>query len=313
MLGKTAGGLYWMFRYLERTENNARLLDAGFRIALTRSASAEEEWKSVLTTAGLLEGYNAKYDNITSMQVVDFMARDTDNPSSIISTMKSARDNARLVRTELTREVWEATNESWITLKELKNKQIYEKDLPDALAAIRRQCAQVRGATLGTLLRNDGFNFIRAGTFLERADYTARILDVKYYLLLPSFAQIGSSLDNVQWETILRSVSAQRAYRWLNGTEVNPTNIAEFLIFHKQMPRSLIFSSKKVADNLHYLEEDYGVKNQSAKLANDIYHNLKNSSIEDAFDLGLHEFISAFLAQNHALAAQIERDYRFQE
>jgi uncharacterized alpha-E superfamily protein len=311
MLGKTAGGLFWMFRNLERTENNARLLDAGFRIALTRTATASGEWKSVLTTAGMLCNYDARHGEYTSAKVIDFMLRDPANPSSVISTMKSARDNARLVRTALTREVWEATNEGWMALNTILAKPVREQDLPDTLAAIRQQSALVRGATSGTLLRNDGFNFTRLGTFLEHADNTARILDVKYYLLLPSSAQIGSSLDNVQWETILRSVSAQRAYRWLNGAEISPLNIAEFLIKHEQMPRSLIYCAKKIADNLCYLQSDYGDDHQSAKMAKSLYAELHQRSIEEIFEHGLHEFIGDFIARTSALAVQVEHDYRF--
>jgi uncharacterized alpha-E superfamily protein len=312
MLGKTAGGLFWMFRYLERCENNARLLNAGFRIALTRSSTAESEWKSILTTAGSLDDYDTRHDSYNSKDVMDFMLRDPSNPSSVISTMKSARDNARLVRTALTREVWEATNESWMTLKKLLSSPIGEQELPDALAIIRQQSAQVRGATLGTLLRNDGFNFIRLGTFVERADNTARILDVKYYLLLPSIAQIGSAMDVMQWETILRSVSAQRAYRWLNGAEISPLNIAEFLILNQQMPRSLIFCNQKIADNLGYLERDYGASQGSCAKAKASFERLKNQSIEEIFEVGLHEFIESFTIQNGELAAPIEQDYRFQ-
>lgn len=312
MLGKTAGGLFWMFRYLERTENNARLLNAGFRIALTRSSTAEAEWKSVLTTAGSLADYEARHGDYNSADVMDFMLRDPDNPSSVLSTMKQARDNARLVRTALTREVWEATNESWMTLKKLFSTPIGEQELPDALATVRQQSAQVRGATLGTLLRNDGFNFIRLGTFIERADNTARILDVKYYLLLPSIAPIGSALDVMQWETILRSVSAQRAYRWLNGAEVSPHNIAEFLIINQQMPRSLIFCSNKIADNLGYLERDYGESHESCRKAQSSIKRLQDSTIDHIFEDGLHEFIQNFTSRNGELAAQIEQDYRFQ-
>jgi len=313
MLGKTAGGLFWMFRYLERSENNARLLDAGFRIALTRSANSSMEWRSVLTTSGSLADYDARHSDYRSDKVIDFLLRDTDNPSSVISTMKAARDNARLVRTALTREVWEATNESWITLKELLASPVPDQDLPDVLSVIRNQSALVRGATHGTMLRNDVFNFARLGTFLERADNTARILDVKYYLLLPSIAKTGSSLDNFQWETILRSVSAHRAYRWLNGSEVSSSKISEFLILHHQMPRSLAFCAGKIAQNLSDIQEEYAVEHPSCEVANTLFERLKGATIDEIFEEGLHEFIEQFLADNSALSTQIETDYRFSE
>jgi uncharacterized alpha-E superfamily protein len=222
MLGKTAGGLFWMFRYLERSENTARLVEAGFRIALTRSAAAEDEWMSVIQTAGVRKASWRAPRRCRRQPVIDFLLRDKTNPSSVISVVEAARNNARLVRTALTREVWEATNECWLALKDVLARQVRERDLPETLALIRQQSALVRAALHGTMLRNDIYDFARIGTFLERADNTARILDVKYYVLLPSVMHVGSSLDNVQWETILRSVSAQRAYRWLNAGDINP-------------------------------------------------------------------------------------------
>jgi len=313
VLGKTAGGLFWMSRYLERSENGARLLEAGFRIALTRSDTASAEWQSVLATSGSLADYDARHNDYDSHKVVDFLLRDTSNPASVIRTVKAARDNARLVRTALTREVWEATNEAWITLQAVLANPVKEQDLPDVLHTIRQQKALVRGAMAGTMLRNDGFDFARLGTFLERADHTARILDVKYYLLLPSFAQVGSSLDNVQWETILRSVSALRAYRWLNGTDVSPVNVAEFLLLQPQMPRSLAFCSRKIMDNLGYLAQEYGEESESCRMAKAHYQKLEDSDIESIFERGLHQFVQHFLADLHAIAVQIERDYRFLE
>jgi len=313
MLGKTAGGLFWMSRYLERSENRARLVEAGFRIALTRSATATVEWKSILATSGSLSDYDARHDNYDSVNVIDFLLRDRDNPSSVICTVKAARDNARLVRTALTREVWEATNEAWITLRELLAKRVNERDLPDVLNAIRMQKALVRGAMAGTMMRNDGYNFARLGTFLERADHTARILDVKYYLLLPSFAHFGSSLDHVQWETILRSVSAQRAFKWLNNTDVSAMNVAGFLIQHPQMPRSLAFCTHKIMNNLGYLEREYGTEHESCRMAKRHHQKLQDSKIDDIFKYGLHEFVGDFLIDIGALGLQIERDYRFRE
>jgi len=311
MLSKTAGGLFWMFRYLERCENNARLLDAGFRIALTRSATAKAEWKSVLSTSASVDDYLKHHKSFASASVIDFLLRDPGNPSSVISSAKQARDNARMVRTALTREVWEATNECWMTLKALLTKSVLEQDLPDVLSTIRQQSALVRGATHGTMMRNDGYHFARLGTFLERADNTARILDVKYYLLLPSIAQIGSSLDNVQWETILRSVSAQRAYRWLNGSNINPVNIAEFLILNDEMPRSLAFCYENMEGALAHIARQYKTEKPSHELARSIQSSLVDTDIDRIFEEGLHEYIERFLSENGRLAVQIQTDYRF--
>lgn len=311
MLGKNASGLFWMSRYLERAEAQARLIEAGFRIALTRASAAESEWESLLSTVGQMGAYRAQHDRVDSPRVIAFLLSDRNNPASVISLAKVARDNARLVRTALTREVWEAINESWISLDTRLKGRIRAADLPDTLALIRRQNALVRGALAGTQLRNDIYNFLRLGTFIERADNTARILDVKYYLLLPSVAAVGSTLDMVQWETILRSVSAQRAYHWLNGPDTSARGIAEFLILNPQMPRSLAFCHAKICDNLGHLETEYGGQTAAHKLAETIGTDMLARTIDTIFDTGLHQFILRYLAANNALATQIAKDYRF--
>ena len=311
MLGKTAGGLFWMFRYLERSENTARLVDAGFRIALTRSTAAEDEWASILTTGSVHQSYLEKHETIEAGKVVDFMLRDRANPASVMSIIEAARNNARMVRTALTREVWEATNECWMVLKDRLARPVRERDLPSVLATIRQQSALVRGALHGTMMRNDIFDFARLGTFLERADSTARILDVKYYVLLPSISFVGSSLDNVQWETILRSVSALRAYRWRNQDKLSPKGIADFLILDRQMPRSLTFCYNKIVDNLGYLADQYRHRLECHDQAEAIRARLANQTIDSIQDDGLHEFLLDFIASNNALGLQIEKDYRF--
>jgi uncharacterized alpha-E superfamily protein len=311
MLGKTAGGLFWLCRYLERCENTARLVEAGFRIALTRPRGPNEEWAGVIDTAGCRAAYLAKYPDFIGGQAIDFLLRDRDNPSSVISCMDRGRLNARLVRTALTREVWEAVNESWMTLSEALKRPVRDRDLPEVLGLIRRQSALVRGALHGSMLRDDVFDFCRIGTFLERADNTARILDVKYYVLLPSVSAVGSSLDNVQWETVLRSVAGDRALGWLTGGDITPMGIADFLILDRRMPRSLRFAVGKIAGNLGYLERTYGARHPSHDLVGAMKARLDASPIEAIFDTGLHEFILDFLRDSASLGAQIEQDFRF--
>jgi len=311
MLGKTAGGLYWMFRFLERSENIARLIEAGFRIALTRSNDAASDWKSVLTTAGVRTGYDAIYNSYTAENVVDYLLRDTRNPSSAIRVIDNARTNARMVRTALTTEVWEAVNENWMAMKKTLKSPIPDTELPALLGEVRRHSALVRGALHGTMLRTDIYDFAQIGTAIERADYTARIIDVKYYTLLPSANFVGSPLDNVQWEMILRSVSAHRSFRWLGDGEMTPSGIAEFLILDSRFPRSLYFASKSLREHLAYLAEDYGERHTCHDLIDEQLETLRQHTIGSIFDEGLHEFMSAFIRQNNALGAQIEQDYRF--
>ena len=311
MLGKTAGGLYWMFRSLERAENTARLIEAGFRIALTRSTTAEAEWRSVISTLAARQAYEATCEGYDSAQVVNFLLREPTNPSSVLSIIKSARDNARLVRTALTTEVWSAVNETWMLFTELLRNDIPQTELPVVLATIRQQSALVRGALHGTMLRNDIYSFCRLGTFVERMDNTARIIDVKYYSLLPSPSFVGSRLDNVQWETILRSVSAHRSFRWAVEEDFTAPAIAEFLILDRRMPRSLAFSSAQIVTSLSHLAEEYDAAYESHDVAAALQARLVGRDINSIFDEGLHEFVNAVIGSTATLARQIEIDYRF--
>lgn len=313
MLGKTAGSLFWMARYLERAENQSRLIETGFRMALTNWNTASAEWKSILATAGAQQGYSAAHQSYETGKVVDFLLRDPANPSSILSLVKMARDNARTARTALTRETWEAVNNFWMQSVKLLKQRVPDEDFPDVLKAIRQLNAQVRGAINGTMLRDDGFHFTLTGGFIERADNTARILDVKYYLLLPSVAQIGSSIDNVQWETILRSVSAHRSYRWVHGAEVSALNVADFMILNPKMPRSLAFCCGRIEKFLGEIECAYGRDPALQSLAAPLCDGRLSQPIETIFENGLHEYLRDFLAANAALARRIEREYRFVE
>ena len=311
MLGKTANGLFWMYRYMERAENTARLIETGQRIALTRLNQTDDEWASVLQSADCLTGYNAAHDHISRDQAIDWMLRDKDNPSSVLASINAARQNARLVRTAITGDVWEAVNSAYMVLKSGLARKVSERDLPATLRIIRQHAALVRGVTLGTMLRNEIYDFARLGTFLERADNTARILDVKYYVLLPSARSVGSSLDNVQWETILRSVSARGGFRMEHGAGGGPKEIAHFLISDKRMPRSLAFAVGKLSDNLGYLEDDGGYGQLSREKVGELQNGLLSQSIDEIFDFGLHEFLQMTLKELSAISYQIEQDFRF--
>ena len=312
MLGRSANGIYWMTRYLERAENAARLLDVGFRMALTRgAAAASEEWRSVLVTTGQDLDYRQRFDDYTGAQVFNFILRGPDNPASVLSMIENARTNARAVRTGLTREAWEATNEAWMQLRDMLARPVREGNLGEVLAAIRGQTTQVRGAMEGTMLRNEIFNFARIGTFIERADNTARILDVKYYVLLPSLSWVGSSLDNAQWETVLRSVAGDRAYRWLNAGRLDPRGIAEFLILDGRFPRSLVFSYEKLASNLAGLARQYGTETSAHERLRAARAKLQAASIERIIEGGLHEFITDFISDTIRIDQAISAEYRF--
>ncbi len=312
MLGRTANGIFWMMRYLERAENTARLLDAGFRLALTKGQSAaSDEWRSVLVTTGLDAAFKRNHTDYTGPAVTNFILRERSNPGSVLAMFEGARTNARTVRTAITREVWEATNEGWMVLSDLLARPVKATNLGEVLAAIRRQTTQVRGAMDGTMLHNEIFNFARVGTFLERADNTARILDVKYHVLLPSVAWVGSTLDNTQWETVLRSVAGERAYRWLNSGQMDARGIAEFIILDGRFPRSLQFCFDKLGSNMASLAQEYGEVTPAHNIVRDYSARLQMATTDRILEFGLHETILAVIAGTRAIADAVARDYRF--
>ena len=312
MLGRVANGIFWMYRYLERAENTARLLAAGHRMTLTRGQdAASEEWRSVLTTLGLLSGYQAHHDNYHGAHVCDYVLRGRNNDESVLAMFDRARTNARYCRSAITAEVWEAVNEGWMTLRDLLARPVRESNLGLALAAIRRESSLARGATHGSMLRNETYSFARSGTFLERADNTARILDVKYYLLLPSLSYVGTALDTGQWDNILRSLSGERAYRWLNAGRMDARSIADFLILDNRFPRSLSFCYAAMRENLAALARLHGHEGRSHECMRESDLRLGGHTVDDIFDQGLHEFLSTFIARNHEIASAIAEDYRF--
>ena len=312
MLGRVAHGIFWMYRYLERAENTARLLAAAHRMALTRGMDeATQEWRSVLTTLGQLDAYNNQYTVYAGAQVCDFVLRSKANPQSVLSMFERARTNARVCRSAITREVWEAINEGWMNLRDQLARPIREGNLEAVLASIRRESTLARGATHGSMLRNEIYAFARLGTFLERADNTARILDVKYFLLLPSLSYVGTALDTGQWDNVLRSLSGERAYSWLNAGRMDARSIAQFLILDERFPRSLAFCRLALRENLAALARLRGREGLPHAALAKVDALMEGRRVEEIFDTGLHEFIVQFIGLNAAIADAIAREYRF--
>ncbi|MEO3416129.1 alpha-E domain-containing protein [Roseovarius sp. CAU 1744] len=311
MLGKTANGLFWMYRYLERAENTARLIETGQRIALTRLEGRDEEWTSILQSGGVMDGFTQTGDDLSKETAINWMLRSKANASSVLTCIETARQNARLVRAALTGEVWEAINASYMEARSLLARRVSERELPNVLRSLRQSTALVRGMTHGTMLRNEIYDFARIGTFLERADNTARILDVKYYVLLPSAGSVGSSIDNVQWETILRSLSARGGFRMEYGHGAGPMEITQYLILDKRMPRSLAFCAGKLCDNLRYLHGGNRGTLPSLKQVTELENKYLRHDVQAIFNFGLHEFIQQILGQFSAISRQIEIDFRF--
>ena len=313
MLGRTAESLFWMSRQIERAENMARLAEAGFRISLTPDTGDghREEWHSTLASAGVARRFVEKYGDGAFAEAIGFMLFDEDNASSVRACLKGARINARAVRTKITRDMWEAMNSTWLAYEAIKPNEITAAKLPELLDWIRQRTALFRGALLGTILRNDGYYFSQLGAFVERADNTARILDVKYFILLPSNQMIGGEIDTYQWETILRSVSAHRAYRHVFHENYRPWNVADFLILHREMPRSLRFSYDWLSIAIEGLCTLYDSRVPSADVIAETRNMLMTLNMDTIFQAGLHEFLSGFIARNNRLTEAVSADYNF--
>ncbi len=314
MLGRTASSLFWMSRYFERAENMARLLEVGYRISLMPGTleGHRDDWRSTLLSAACAQGYDRKYKDLTAEHVINYLLFDLDNTSSIKSCLMTARNNGRAVRTALTRDVWESINSTWNEFNQIPPESVSTARLPEFLEWIRQRSMAFRGSLLGTMLRTDNYYFSQLGNFIERADSTARILDVKYYILLPRPTDVGGELDIQQWGTILRSVSAHRAYRWFyRESRYQPWLVAEFLILREEMPRSLSFAYQWVNTALKGLGHYYGHRYECHTLAEQQYHALKHAKMDDIFRGGLHEFLQNFIQSNARLSQSIAQTYNF--
>ncbi|MET0650949.1 MAG: alpha-E domain-containing protein [Hyphomicrobiaceae bacterium] len=313
MLGRSANDLFWMSRYIERAENIARLLEVGYRIALLprEGDGQDNEWSSTLRSAGSEKGYLSKYGAYDTRDVVNYMLFDPDNPSSVYSSLATARRNARAQRTALTREMWESLNSAWLEFSSGDRTRMGSNELPRLFDWIKERSALFRGTLLNTILRNDTFYFNQLGTFLERADNTARILDVKYYVLLPHNEIVGGEIDSVQWAAILRSVSAHRSYRWVYKDSYKPWQIADYLILNRQMPRSLHSCYEEIVSALDQLGGFYGSSNGCQSVAHETRRLLAEGDMSAIFQSGLHEFLAEFIARNNRLGIEISSTYHF--
>lgn len=313
MLGRSAANLFWMSRHVERAENMARLLEVGYRMSMTERADdgSSEHLLSMLQAAEAEDGFKAKHDIVDVASVAHYMLFDTDNPSSVKSCLFNARTNAKSVRTEITTDMWESLNSTWLEFSQIQPRYVLGNRLPSFLQSIKQSSNQFRGALLGTLMRTDGFAFAQAGGFVERADNTARILDVKYYVLLPRMSAVGGDVDIQQWTMILRAASAHRAYRHLYHDRYKAWNIADFLIFRKEMPRSLAFCVTSVTAMLGMLEQIYGEPSPAHEEASRMANMLTTGNMDKVFAEGLHEYLMAFMNSNNALSNAISDNYNF--
>lgn len=312
MLSRTADSLFWLSRYVERAENTARIIDAATRLSALPASygTTTNEWQSAVAATGMLPLFKETHGEATAETVIHFLGFSAENPSSIRNCLETARFNARSVRTALTAEMWEVINSAWLELKKYgSGSKLTRTQLADFLAWVKRISLAFDGSAYRTMLRNDAYAFSRLGAFIERADATARILDVKYHVLLPPGAQVGGSLDYFQWTSILRSVSAHTAYHWVYRESIKPWLVADLMILNPEMPRSLTSCYENVTRFLEQLGRIYGRQGAAQRLARTTYAGLQSAHIDDIFGTGLHEYLSDFIGRNDRLGIAISEQY----
>lgn len=306
MLSRTASSLYWIGRYMERAEFTTRLIEATIRLAaLGGHAHVEQAWLSALSVVGAppidtgRDGYGARR----------FLSLSPDNAASVKSCLALARDNARAARTALTREVWEAINRAWLMIQSRSS----PGGVQQTLNLVEELKAETRGfeGALARMLRSEGYWFMRLGSMIERGDATARLLDVKYYLLLPEGQEVGGKLDRDQWTTILQIVSAKTAYRHLYREALKPWLVADMLIFRRELPRSLAWTAEQTVDLLGEFGGRSGRQGPADRLARQRLARLDEADVSTIFRNGLHQWLQAYVRENNSLGDAIAAQFRF--
>src|SRR5258707_3363622 len=309
MLSRVASNLYWMSRYVERAENTARVLDVTWRMSLLvkEPALQDQEWFAPLYITGSLFPFSGRHNEVCAREVLHFMALDPENPSSIYACARSARENARAVRGSITSEMWEVLNSTWLEMQQMDEDKMHARGVSTFFDWVKERSHLFRGVTFGTMHRDDAYEFPRLGTHVERADSTARILDVKYHILLPSVKDVGGAVDYYQWSAILRSVAAVEAYRQVYRDVITPLKLAELLIVRDDIPRSLRFCLRQVFETLGHVQN--AQSGETVRLAGQILAPLQDARISEIFSTGLHEYLTEFLESMQGLSADIQRSF----
>ena len=314
MLSRTADHLFWMSRYTERAENTARMLDVNYQTSLLPQSTAANQagWQGMLSISELKQGYATKHgDRLNPLAVMDFMVKDEDNPSSIISCLRAARENARAVRGTLTTEVWETQNQTYLEVVRMLGQGALERDPAAFFEWVKFRSHLSRGVTVGTMLQDEALNFLRLGTFLERADNTARLIDVKFHAVETDFYGQGTEkdqeLDFYHWSAILRSVSGFEVYRKVYRDVIKPERVAELLILRADMPRSLLGCMNEVMSNLGLVAAN--PHSESRRRAGKLRSDLQFARIDEILATGLHAFLTQFLDRVNEIGAHISREF----
>jgi uncharacterized alpha-E superfamily protein len=309
MLSRTADSLFWLGRYTERAANVARGLSVASRMAgLSDALNADgDEWRALLVATGCEPGFFEKHETATEEAVIDFLVRDPDNPSGIISCFAAARHNARTVRTALTVDMWSAMSDSWNRLRRIGPEDFQGEKLPGFLEWVRERVLLFNGASMDTMLRGEAWLFVQLGTALERADNTARLLDVKHEVLE---GEADTTVAHGQWQAVLQSFSALRAYHWVFRDRIAPARIAELLILRPELPRSLIASFNRVCEVLELIAvQQDGRRGEPHRMAAELQAQLRNGRIEDIMEAGLHEYLTAMIINTAELGEAVQAFY----
>ncbi|MBC21113.1 MAG: hypothetical protein CMJ74_12750 [Planctomycetaceae bacterium] len=311
MLSRTAQNLFWISRYMERAELTARLLEVGYRIALMPSAGTgyQNEWSSILSVSGADIGYKKKYGPPKQEHIEHYLFHDLDNPNSVASCVSKARENSRAVRTALTTQVWDAMNTGYQELKQLAKERYNTANLPALCDWTKSRVSLIRGAIESTQLQDEGYDFLNLGYFNERADNTARLLDIKHYVLLPTPAAVGSEVDHYQWSTLLRAMSAYRAFRWAYGGLQTPHKVAHFLILNVACPRSLLHCLDRATRHFDRLEHMLQRQSEAQQMVAKLKNNTGAMEVDEIFQQGLHEFLTHFVAEIAAIGESMRASY----
>jgi uncharacterized alpha-E superfamily protein len=313
VLSRTADHLFWMSRYTERAENTARMLDVNYQTSLLPQSAAVAQlgWQGMLSISELMPAYIAKHGEVTPRRVMEFMVKDESNSSSIMSCLKAARENARAVRGSLTTETWETQNQTWLEVNRMLRSGEFERDPGQFFEWVKFRSHLSRGVTVGTMLMDEALHFMRLGTFLERADNTARLVDVKFHAVQSDFFGAASEKDQeydfYHWSAILRSVSGFEVYRKVYRDVIRPERVAELLILRPDMPRSLHASMNEVVANLAMVANDESAETQ--RRAGKLRAELQYGNIDEILANGLHAFLTQFLDRVNELGTRISRDF----
>jgi hypothetical protein len=314
MLSRTADHLFWMSRYTERAENTARMLDVNYQTSLLpqSTAAAQAGWLGMLSISELKQTFADKHgQSLAPAPVMAFMVKDENNPSSIISCLRAARENARAVRGSLTTEVWETQNQTYLELVRMLSQGAFERDPASFFEWVKFRSHLSRGVTSGTMLQDEAFNFLRMGTFLERADNTARLIDVKFHAVETDFYGQGTEkdqeLDFYHWSAILRSVSAFEVYRKVYRDVIKPERVAQLLILRPDMPRSLLGCMNELITNLSMVTSDPA--SETRRRAGKLRADLQFARIDEILATGLHAFLTQFLDRVNEIGAHISREF----